>query len=297
MSSLFRSFLALFAVIFGVILIPQSALASSIQLSYVSYAETKPQTDVPSEVEEFVLKQKKVHALVHLPTLRVPILMYHYVEYVKDEKDTTRIALNTFPHVLDLQIQTLKNAGFTFLTNKQLTEYLNGNGVLPEKSVVLTFDDGYRDFYTDAYPILKKHNAPATQYVVSGFFNDQNYMTHQQVLEIAKEELVEIGVHTETHPWLAEKNKSFLQKEVLESKHKLEKLIDQEIVSFAYPYGSFDVASIDTVKKAGFTSAVSVIPGIIHNQDTKYFLYRLRPGKRVGDELLNWIKGSTFTAF
>ncbi len=271
--------------------------AANFPLDIKIYTEEKPLTKLPSEVEELVIKQKKINSLTHLPTLRVPILMYHYVEYVKDEKDTTRISLNTFPHVLDLQIQTLKNAGFTFLANRQLTEYMNGNGVMPEKSVVLTFDDGYRDFYTDAYPILKKHNAPATQYVVSGFFNDPNYMTQSQVVEIAKDGLVEIGVHTDSHPWLAEKNKAFLQKEIMESKTKLEKLIDQEIVSFAYPYGSFDVASINYVKKSGFTSAVSVIPGITHNQDTKYFLYRLRPGKRVGEELVNWIHGSKFTAF
>lgn len=297
MSLLFKLAAVLFFVICASAATPSSVFASSIQLPFAAYTETKPQIDVPSEVEELVIKQKKVQALIQLPTLRVPILMYHYVEYVTDEKDTTRVALNTFPHVLDTQIQTLKNAGFTFLTNRQLTEYMNGNGILPEKSVVLTFDDGYRDFYTDAYPILKKHNVVATQYVVSGFFNDPNYMTESQVVRIAKDGLVEIGVHTDSHPWLADKNKAFLQKEVAESKNELEKLIGYDIVSFAYPYGSFDVASIDSVKKAGFTSAVSVIPGIIHNQDTKYFLYRLRPGKRVGEELLNWIKGDAFTAF
>ncbi len=279
-----------------VLFLPAPA-AADFPLNVNIYTETKPQLKIPTEVESLILKQKKVNALLHLPTLRIPVLMYHYVEYVEDKNDTTRVALNTFPHVLDAQIQTLINANFTFLTNKQLTEYLNGNGVLPERSVVITFDDGYRDFYTDAYPILKKHNIPATQYVVSGFLHDQNYMTPEMVKEIAQDGLVEIGAHTETHPWLTDKSENFLNREIVDSKTKLELLIGLPIVSFAYPYGSFDIPAIDAVKKAGFTSAVSVIPGITHNQDTKYFLYRLRPGKRVGNELLDWIAGSKFTAF
>ncbi len=273
------------------------AHAADFPLSIKVYTETKPQTDIPSEVEELVTNQKKLQALTYLPTLRIPILMYHYVEYVKDEKDTTRIALNTYPHVLASQIETLKEANYTFLTIKQAVKLLNGQGVLPLNPVVLTFDDGYRDFYTDAYPILKKYNVAATQYVVSGFFNDPNYMTDEMVREIATDGLVEIAAHSETHPWLADKDNDFLNKEVLESKKKLEKIIGAEIVSFAYPYGSFDLKAIQLAKKAGYTSAVSTVPGIMHNQDSKYFLYRLRAGKRVGEELLNWISGSKFTAF
>lgn len=294
MSQLFKTAVVLFFLGF---IFSNQTYAADFPLNIKVYTETKPQTDIPSEVEELVLKQKKLNALTHLPTLRVPILMYHYVEYVKDEKDTTRIALNTLPHVLSAQIETLQQANYTFLTNAQLSELLNGQGVLPEKPVVLTFDDGYRDFFTDAYPILQKYNVPATQYVVSGLLSDPNYMTPQQVSEIAAGNLVEIGAHTVTHPWLTNVDQKFVESEVIKSKTDLEKLIGKDVVSFAYPYGSFDVQAINTAKKAGFTSAVSTIPGIMHNQDTKYFLYRLRPGKRVGDELLNWITGSKFTAF
>lgn len=289
-------FALFFAILINLLFIaPVNAASYSFDIK--NYTEEKPLIKIPSEVEELVIKQKKINSLTHLLTLRVPILMYHYVEYVKDEKDTTRISLNTLPHVLEAQIQTLKDAGFTFLTNKQLSEFISGIGFLPEKPVVITFDDGYRDFYTDAYPILKKHNTPATQYVVSGLLRDPNYMTPDQVSEIAKDGLVEIAAHTKTHPWLKDAEAKFVKSEVEESKKDLEKLTGYEIVSFAYPYGSFDVQSIEAVKHAGYTSAVSTIPGIMHNHDTKYFLYRLRPGKRVGEELIHWINGSKFTAF
>jgi hypothetical protein len=91
-------------------------------------------------------------------TLKIPILMYHYIEY-PDPNDKMRVALNVVPEVLDEQIKTLKDAGYVFLWATDAEQILKGKEEMPKKAVVLTFDDGYRDFYEYAYPILKKYNA------------------------------------------------------------------------------------------------------------------------------------------
>ena len=137
---------------------------------------------------------------IQLPvSVRVPILMYHYVEYVKDKGDKVRISLNTTPDTLEQEVKTLSEAGYTFMTNAELADVLDGKSKLPPKPILLTFDDGYRDFYTDAYPILKKYQVKATQYVISGFLNNKNHLTSSQLQEIAKDGLVEIGAHTVHH--------------------------------------------------------------------------------------------------
>lgn len=283
--------------LFLYLILPRAVQAQDFPSSFLEpavYTEALPELKVPSEIEKMILKQKKIRSLTQLPRVRVPILMYHYVEYVTDEKDTTRALLNTYPHVLDAQIKTLKDAGYTFLTHRELTDVLNKITILPKKPVVLTFDDGYRDFYTDAYPILLRHNVKATQYVITGLLHDKNYMTPEQIAEVSRGGLVEIGAHTVTHPWLKNGTSEFLAYEAYESKKALETLTGQPVVSFAYPYGAFDLLTIEIVKKAGFTSAVSTIPGNMHSHDTKYFLYRIRPGISVGDEFINYLETTKY---
>lgn len=236
--------------------------------------------------QDIINKLKQVNPA---EAIRVPILIYHYIEYVKDKNDTIRISLTTPPSTLDLQIKTLIENGFTLMTQSELADVIDGKKDLPEKPILLTFDDGYRDFYTDAYPILKKYHAKAIEFVVSGFLNWPNYMFESQVRRIAQDNLVEIGAHTMHHVPLRGLKLDRLESEVFGSKLTLEKLTGKPIVSFAFPYGSFDAVAVATVQKAGFTSAVTTLPGIIQGKHNKFFLYRLRPGGRIGQTLLDWL--------
>lgn len=267
-------------------------------------AEEQQQT-IPTDVEKNIEKQRlaiqqlsdkrvlgaqtKKSAIPIPKTVNIPILMFHYVEYVQNKNDTMRIALNTTPFTLDNEIKTLSDAGYTFMTNKELVDALDGKSRLPAKPIVLTFDDGYRDFYTDAYPILKKYHAKATQYVISGFLNQSNHLLTSQLQEIAKDGLVEIGAHTVNHVWLKGQTLQTVTNEVVQSKSTLEKLIHSPVVSFAYPFGAFDLQALNVVKNAGFLSATSTIPGAEQTQENRYFMYRLRSGGRTGQNFLTWI--------
>ncbi len=223
-------------------------------------------------------------------TIRIPVFMYHYVEYVKDQRDTIRKSLNITPATLENQIQTLKDAGFTFITVADLGSILDGGGDLPPNPVILTFDDGHRDFYTDVFPLLKKYNVKATAYIVPGFLGGSDFMEPDQVAEIADSGLVEIAAHTINHAYLKGKDLKTVEKEVSVSKIMLQDEFHVPVVSFAYPYGAFDQQAINAVKAAGYKTAVSTIFGIEVNQGNRFFIERIRPGGRVGAELINFIK-------
>jgi len=253
---------------------------------------------IPQDVKELMRIYRLENGNVFgAKTLRVPILMYHYVEYVKDKGDTTRISLNIPPYIFEEQIKTLISANYTFITNEELADAISGKSKLPQNPILLTFDDGYDDFYTDVFPILKKYNIKATNYVISGFLNRNNHLTDSETREIIDSKLVEIGAHTVHHSWLKGKDIKYSSQEVLDSKKELEEKFKIKVVSFAYPFGAFDKDAIEAVKKSGFKSAVSTVPGADQSLENEFFLLRLRPGARTGDSLLTWLKQKEFAAF
>ncbi len=228
-------------------------------------------------------------------SIRVPIFLYHYVEYVKN--DPGRQKLNIPPSTLTSQIETLKGAGYTFITPSDLTDAITDKIKLPEKLAMLTFDDGYMDFYTNVFPILKKEQVKGVAYIVPNFLNRPNYMFSLQLQEVAKNPLVEIGVHTMDHLWLKGMDKKNATFEITQSRKVLQDMLHLPISSFAYPYGAFDQQSIDIVTTAGFTNAASTVPGIVQTRQNKYFLFRLRPGYRTGQVLLNYLTQDSFQSF
>lgn len=260
-----------------------------------------PRTTTPPEPEisELPAHFRKLQMFQNssATSLRLPILLYHYVEYVKDPGDKIRQSLDIIPSTFEKQLWTLTEAGYTFLTPSQIPDILNGKAVLPPKPIILSFDDGYRDFYTDVFPLLKKYHVRAVNYVVAGFIGKPNNLTDLQIQELVRSNLVEIGAHTLDHPNLRGLPLPRVQYEITEGKKRLEKEFSIPVVSFAYPYGSFDAQALRIVKDAGFTTAVTTAPGININQANRFYIYRIRPGYRTGEDLLKFLNQDTFKAF
>lgn len=251
------------------------------------YHFSKPIPDVvelPSDVKESIKNVKPQKEF------KVPILLYHYVEIVSDPGDTIRKSLDIVPYTFDLEVKTLKEAGYEFITPKDLADALDDKISISSRSAILSFDDGYRDFYTDVFPILKKYQIKAVAYIVPNFLGRSNNLTTWQLKEIAKSGLVEIGAHTMDHTYLKGLSLKRATYEVEESKKYLENLLGIKVVSFAYPYGAFDNETIGIVKKAGFTSAVTTVSGIFSMDVNRFFLYRIRPGGKVGATLLDLLE-------
>lgn len=211
-------------------------------------------------------------------TYKIPIIMYHYVEYVKDINDTIRKKLDISPNLFEDELKALHEANYKWYFVRDVPDILSGKVVAAPKSIVLTFDDGYEDFYSVVYPILKKYQAKATIYVINNFVNRKGFLTDSELQELAKSDLVEIGAHTLDHLYLKTVSRAIAEKQIKESKRLLEEKLGIKIMTFAYPYGAFNQETINIVTDAGFTAAVSVIPGSLQSETNLMYLSRIRPG-------------------
>lgn len=221
--------------------------------------------------------------------LNIPILMYHYVEYVRDPRDTIRQTMDILPPVFENQIVTLKNDGYTFLTPSDINLILANKRPLPKKPIILSFDDGYEDFYTDVMPILQKHKVRAVAYIITQFLDTPNYMESDQLREVKKTGLIEIACHTQHHPALKTSTVKQATAEIVGCRKDLASEFGIKTISFAYPYGSYDTFLFPILKKAGFQNAVTTEPGTDVSNANIYAIPRLRPGRRIGEELTSYI--------
>lgn len=223
--------------------------------------------------------------IYHPPKPKKPaladILMYHYIRAgVDPKKDGLGYRLSITSETLDQQLAYLQAQGYHFLTMNQLM-----TSPIPDKTVVLTFDDGYEDFYTAALPILKKYNATATAYIIAGKIGGP-YMTWDQLKE-AQAAGIEIGAHTMNHYDLQKLPVDEQRYEIDQSKKVLEQQLGVPVVSFCYPSGRYNADTIKIVQQSGFTSATTTNSGGVYSLKDPFVLPRVRvaPGVDLTKEL------------
>jgi peptidoglycan/xylan/chitin deacetylase (PgdA/CDA1 family) len=209
--------------------------------------------------------------------VHVPILMYHYIRTNPDPRDRLGFNLSVTPDDFGRQMDWLAANGYHPIDLGDLRAYLLDRSVLPDRSVVLTFDDGYRDLYTAAYPVLRAHGFKAVSYVVSGFVGSPSSVTAAQVLEMDANG-IEIGAHTVSHADLSRLAPADLRHEVVDSRASLEALLGHPVLDFCYPYGHLDAAVVSTVEAAGFLTATTTQPGADHSAGDRFAWTRVRVG-------------------
>lgn len=194
-----------------------------------------------------------------LSDLKIPIFMYHHVRDIDDPNDPIGNYLTSTSKQFKNQLDLIESLGYTPVTFEELEK-----GIKPAKPIILTFDDSYIDFFTVAYPELKKRGLSAVLYVITGSLGGEKFMNEDQVLEVSKNK-IEIGSHTVTHPLYAVNlrtlNNTDLRKELVESKTTLERLLNKEVISFCYPGGKYSQHVSEEVEKFGYHYAVTVNPG------------------------------------
>jgi peptidoglycan/xylan/chitin deacetylase (PgdA/CDA1 family) len=223
----------------------------------------------------------KIEVSLTKNTYDIPVITYHYVEIVTDKRDFIRKSLSISPSTFEQQIIKMNNAGYEYVFVREIPCIVYGGDVPKKKPVALTFDDGYADFYTDVFPILKKYNVKATVYLISSFTGGSNYMTKAQVAEIIKSGLVEVGAHSVHHYNLTTLNKDELKNEIVNCKTTLEADYNIKVQTFAYPYGFYNNTVIQQLKDAGFKAAVSEVKGSTQSQDNLFYLSRVSAGSFV----------------
>lgn len=191
---------------------------------------------------------------------KIPILMYHYIRNHTDQTDKVGAGLSVSPAIFAKQLADLKAAGYTTITFKDLAK------PLPAKPIILTFDDGYDDAYTEALPALQKEGMTGVFYIVSDFLNRPQYTTTDQV-KVLDAAGMEIGSHTINHKDLAKMGENDQEKQLTTSKAALENLLGKSVTSFCYPAGKYNAITVTLAKKAGYTTSTTTKPGIATGQD------------------------------
>ncbi len=207
-----------------------------------------------------------------LPPDRASILMYHSVSAGAD------YFMNVEPKDFERQMAYLAEKKTPVIAFGELVRRLHSNQPLGG-AVVLTFDDGYRDNYTVAFPILKKYGFPATIFVTTDMIGkvDKRNLARLSIEEIKEMEasgLIDIEPHTKTHPKLATLFATVAEQEIQGSKHAIEEVLGKSALIFAYPYGNFNDETERLVRDAGFVAAVSVGEGTVHAKSDSYRLPR-----------------------
>ncbi len=197
-------------------------------------------------------------------TYRVPILMYHYIRIVTNPADRLGYNLSVTPQNFAAQVQWLTENGYqTF----PLSDFCQGKISTKGKPIILTFDDGHNDAYTQALPVLQKYHQMGTFFIISHFLNRPQYLSTAQLagLKAAGEEL---GDHTMDHVDLANESPTEQQKEIIGA--------EQSSPVFAYPSSKYTQTTEQLLAKDGFLCAVTEIPAIATNQSPLYQLPRVR---------------------
>lgn len=220
-----------------------------------------------------------------LGTLSIPVLVYHHIrDFTPHESETSREFVVT-PAMFEKQMQYLSDNGYTTILVRDVEKVLQGVLPLPEKPVVITFDDGRLSQYENALPVLTKHGMHATFFIFTNAIDaNDKYLTSNQIKELDSLGH-EIASHTILHPYLTRIGSELLTKELTESKAKLERIVGHEVVSLAYPFGLYDDAVLAETVATGYrygrtlthaydvtTDTLLTMPGFIVTNNFDYFL-------------------------
>jgi peptidoglycan/xylan/chitin deacetylase (PgdA/CDA1 family) len=217
-------------------------------------------------------------------SLAIPILLYHSIAESASAQFKKWVV---DPRDFAAQMAYLHENGFTPLTVTRLARAITNRRVsLPDRPVVISFDDGFADFYSQAFPILDQYGFAATLYVVSGYVGGRSQwlqaqgegerpmLTWEQIFAL-DEAGVEIGAHTQTHPQLDTLATSVARDQIQGSKLVLEQRLGKRVTSFAYPHGYYSPDIRRVVRQAGFHCACGVKHAMSSIKDDRFALSRI----------------------
>lgn len=193
---------------------------------------------------------------VQAASLKVPILMYHYIAGNPNPQDKARNILSVPPDKFEAQILYLAQNGYTPITLDTLYGIYNGQVSAPSKAVVLTFDDGYIDFYTNAFPILRRFNFHAVSFIPTSLVGGGYYMNWDQIKEIASSGLVTFEGHTVSHANLPSLSYAAALKQLVDSKNTLQAHTGYPVNFVAYPNGTSNKWVQAAVRQAGYVGGL-----------------------------------------
>ena len=254
------------------------AVSRSVAAAFVP--ETAGSTPAPTEVVERTSTLPAPCPLRlprHLPrrTRGVAILMYHRVNVVSPSTPAITRRLTVDPVVFAHQMRWLRSHGFHTITQRQLFDALMCGRGLPRKPILITFDDGYRDTFTKASPVLARLGMHATAYVISGRISKPSFLRWRQLPRLEARG-IEIGSHTVSHRALTTLSDSQALAELVRSRRGLEQRLGHRVPWLAYPIGAYDARIEGLARRAGYVLAVTTEAGTRQSAQRPLALHRLR---------------------
>ena len=229
-----------------------------------------------------------------VPTeVKVPVLLYHNVaeEYAPEDA-----LLHITPDLLREHMEALVGEGYTPITLTDYYDFLSEGVELPEKSVIITFDDGYISNYTYAYPLLKEMGLKATIFIITetvgSTTTDYPHFTWEEAIEMEESGVIDIQSHSHSHRAMALLNFFDINKEMRYSKYLIEVNMGKECSFMAFPYGSYNEVAKLAARYAGYKFALIVGDKGFNTADSDpYELKRLTArGDQTGAQLLEMIE-------
>ena len=210
-------------------------------------------------------------------TVKVPILMYHYISVPPADADIYRVDLSVPPDLFAAHLDRLQAEGYTTISLYQLLAHLTQGAPLPEKPVVITFDDGYRDAYENAFPLLRAHGMTATFFVITDFIDEQRplYLSWDMAREMLAAGM-SIESHSRNHFTLKGQNDDYLVWQALGSLETLQYELGVRPRFISYPAGDYDQRTIDVFKSANYWAGLTTEQGTEQSSEHPFELERIR---------------------
>jgi len=220
-----------------------------------------------------------------------PILMYHYID---DKEDMSKLSL--CPEGFSRQMKFLREHKYNVVSLEELVGMIKNKKKIPPKTVAVTFDDGMRNNFLCAYPVLKQYNIPATFFVPTNFVGTADYMTWDE-LKAMDGSLITIGSHTKSHLMLPYLSDEQIKDEIYGSKKTLEENLARPVTIFSYPVGSYNDKIKQLVIDAGYEAAAATNPGPGKAWNDIYALKRIRISRTSNNLFIFWIETSGYYTF
>ncbi len=225
-----------------------------------------------------------------VPRYQVPILMYHAITPSWHEPLN-----NVMPANFARQMNYISSHGYRVMTLDELVEGIRTGRRVFQRSVVITFDDGYENNYTRAYPYLKQHDFPAAIFLEVANVDHPGYLTWAQAVDMAAHG-VTFGSHMMTGAYIPGLPREEAVSQIRESKRLIEARLGRPALFFAYPIGGFDETVKQALRDAGYAAAFATNRGNDHKGMDLYELKRIRV--KDGDSaLVLWFKLSGYYNF
>jgi peptidoglycan/xylan/chitin deacetylase (PgdA/CDA1 family) len=200
---------------------------------------------------------------------KIPVLLYHVVSSNPSANNPYQFSLTEFKK----QMEYLKNNGYTTLSIDQYYNIINKTTSMPNKPVLLTFDDCTSDFYTNVYPVLKQYNMKATQFAVANWIDTMGHMTSSQLRTVSVNG-IDVQNHTTNHSNLTSMTHNQKYAAINDATTKIRAITNKAPVYCAYPYGSYDADTISVLKSLNYKTGFKVGGGLSTDASAKYALPR-----------------------